>query len=94
MDHREIAVVRALLGSKPRPVGSAERRQRLDDVGSIWPTADGVELEPVDIDGLPAEWSSVGDSVGRRAFMFFHGGGYCWFDRQPPRHGHRGRSCR
>jgi monoterpene epsilon-lactone hydrolase len=33
----EIDAIRALLGSKPRPVGWIERRQRLDEVGSIWP---------------------------------------------------------
>jgi hypothetical protein len=29
MDHGEIEAVRALLSSKPRPVGWAERRQRI-----------------------------------------------------------------
>src|SRR5262245_30159914 len=40
MAQNEIDMIRALLGSKPRPVGWNERRQRLDDMGSIWPTAD------------------------------------------------------
>jgi monoterpene epsilon-lactone hydrolase len=42
MDQSEITRIRELLGSKPRPVGWAERRQRLDDVGSVWPVADDV----------------------------------------------------
>jgi epsilon-lactone hydrolase len=49
----EIEVIRALLSSKPRPVGWAERRQRLDDVGSIWPVADDVKLAAVDVGGVP-----------------------------------------
>jgi epsilon-lactone hydrolase len=77
MDHSEIAVVRALLGSKPRPVGWAERRERLDEVGSVWPVADDVKLEPVEIDGLPGEWSCVSGSDRGRVLMYFHGGGYC-----------------
>ena len=39
MARDEIDVIRELLGSKPRPTGWAERRQPLDEVGSIWPVA-------------------------------------------------------
>ncbi len=42
MDGGEIDSVRALLSSKPRPVGWVQRRERLDEVGSIWPVADDV----------------------------------------------------
>jgi epsilon-lactone hydrolase len=69
--------VRALLGAKPRPVGWAERRQRLDEVGSHWPVADDVTLDAVDLDGVPGEWSLVPGSDASRVLMFFHGGGYC-----------------
>src|SRR5215813_12188372 len=74
---REIDVIRALLGSKPRPVGWAERRQRLDEVGSVWPVAEDVELEAVDLGGVPGEWSIVPGSDTARVLLFFHGGGYC-----------------
>jgi acetyl esterase/lipase len=69
--------VRALLKSKPRPVGWAERRERLDAIGSAWPVADDVKLEAVDVNGLPGEWSIVPSSDASRILMFFHGGGYC-----------------
>ncbi len=77
MGHDEIDAIRELLGSKPRPVGWAERRQRLDEVGSIWPAADDVRLDPVDIDGVAGEWSIAPDSDPSRVLLFFHGGGYC-----------------
>ena len=77
MDQSEIASIRELLGSKPRPVGWAERRQRLDDVGSVWPVADDVTLTPVDVDGIPGEWSTVPGSDSSRVLIFLHGGGYC-----------------
>src|SRR5438046_1271346 len=77
MAQSEIESIRSLLASKPRPVGWAERRKRLDDIGSIWPVADDVKLEAVDINGLPGEWSVVPDSDASRVLMFFHGGGYC-----------------
>lgn len=77
MGQSEIDAVRALLSSKPRPVGWAERRQRLDEVGSIWPVADDVKLEVAEFDGVPGEWSSVPGSDASRVLIFFHGGGYC-----------------
>src|SRR2546425_4337975 len=73
----QIDAVRALLSSKPRPVGWTERRQRLDEVGSVWPVADDVKLTAVDADGIPGEWSSVVGSDPSRVLLFFHGGGYC-----------------
>jgi epsilon-lactone hydrolase len=77
MAQNEIDAIRALLGSKPRPVGWAERRRRLDEVGSVWPVAEDVTLEAVDLDGLPGEWSIVPGSEASRVLLFLHGGGYC-----------------
>jgi monoterpene epsilon-lactone hydrolase len=77
MDGSEIDAVRALLSSKPRPVGWVQRRERLDEVGSIWPVADDVSLGSVDLDGVPGEWSILPGSDATRVLMFFHGGGYC-----------------
>jgi epsilon-lactone hydrolase len=73
----EIKAIRALLSSKPRPVGWLERRKRLDDVGSVWPVAEDVELTAVDVNGVPGEWSMAPGSDPSRVLMFFHGGGYC-----------------
>jgi epsilon-lactone hydrolase len=73
----ELQVVRELLTSKPRPEGWSERRQRLDEVGSIWPVADDIVLDPIDLDGVPGEWSIAPGSNASRVLIFFHGGGYC-----------------
>ena len=77
MTQSEIDAVRALLTSKPRPVGWAERRARIDEVGSVWPVAGDIKLEAVDLDGVPGEWSIAPGSDATRVLMFFHGGGYC-----------------
>jgi epsilon-lactone hydrolase len=77
MDRSEIDAIRALLTSKPRPVGWLERRRRLDEVGSVWPVADDVRLTAVDLGGLPGEWSIVPGSDAARVLLLFHGGGYC-----------------
>src|SRR5947207_7321044 len=77
MAQSEIERIRALLSSKPRPVGWLERRKRLDDVGSVWPVAEDVALTAADVNGLPGEWSIAPGSDRSRVLMFFHGGGYC-----------------
>ena len=77
MEQTGIATIRALLASKPRPVGWAARRQRLDEIGSVWPVAADVTLAPVDVDGIAGEWSTVPGSDSSRVLLFLHGGGYC-----------------
>jgi epsilon-lactone hydrolase len=77
MPHEEIDAIRAMLAEKPRPKGWAERRTRLDEVGSIWPVAGDIRCEPVDCGGVPGEWSLAPGADPARVLMFFHGGGYC-----------------
>src|SRR6266704_5373935 len=77
MPQSEIDAVRALLSSKPRPVGWPEMRKRLDQVGTVWPVADDVEFTAVDVNGMPGEYSMVPGSDPSRVLIFFHGGGYC-----------------
>ena len=77
MSTSEIDAVRDLLRSRPRPVGWAERRERLDAVGSASPLAEDIRLEPVEAGGVPAEWSLAPGSDPSKALLFFHGGGYC-----------------
>ena len=76
MPGSEIDAVRELLRSQPRPVGWAERRKRLDAVGSA-PLAPDISLEAVAAVGVPAEWSLAPGSDPARVLMFLHGGGYC-----------------
>lgn len=77
MSQSEIDAVRVLLGSKPRPVGWHQRRQRIEEVGAVWPAASDVKFEEVDIAGLRGEWSMAPGSDASRVLLFFHGGGYC-----------------
>lgn len=77
MGESEIDAIRALLSSKPRPVGWQQRRQRIEEVGSVWPVAEDIALEGVEIDGMPGEWSIAPDSDASRVLLYFHGGGYC-----------------
>jgi epsilon-lactone hydrolase len=73
----EIGVIRTLLSSKPRPQGFAERRARIDEIGSVWPVASDIELVSVDLGGIAGEWSTAPGSEKSSVLLYFHGGGYC-----------------
>jgi epsilon-lactone hydrolase len=73
----EIDAIRALLSAKPRPVGWAERRSRIDEVCSVSPAATDVKFAPADLDGVAGEWSIAPGVDESCVLMFFHGGGYC-----------------
>jgi epsilon-lactone hydrolase len=77
MSSSEIDAIRELLRSKPRPAGFAERRERLDAIGSTSPPAGDIRLEPIDANGIAAEWSLAPGSDPSKVLLFFHGGGYC-----------------
>jgi epsilon-lactone hydrolase len=76
MSEKEIAALRALLTSRPRPTGVAERRARLDALGDAYPTASDIRLEPTNADGVPAEWSTAPGADAARVLLYLHGGGF------------------
>ena len=95
MPQTEIDAIRALLSAKPRPVGWEERRRRIEEVGAVWPVADDVKLEPVDLDGVKGEWSIVpGARRLPRADLLSWRRLLLGFDCQPPPIGDRGRTGR
>jgi epsilon-lactone hydrolase len=77
MDQSEIDAIRSLLSAKPRLEGWEERRMRLDEVGSVWPPAPDISIEPVTLGGLAGEWSCAPGSDEKHVLLYFHGGGYC-----------------
>ncbi len=76
MPDPEIEALRAMIAANPRPPGLGERRQRLDALGDSFPVPSGIRLEPVEANGVPAEWSSAADAEADRVILFLHGGGY------------------
>lgn len=76
-DIEEIGAIRQILTSAPRPVGWAERRRRIAEVGTVWPVAADIQVEKVDAGGVPAEWSLAPGSDPGRVLIYLHGGGYC-----------------
>src|SRR6478736_2717983 len=76
MSDAEIEVIRKLLAERPRPADLAERRKRLDALGAQYPVPADVRIEPVDADGVAAEWTATPGADPDRVLMFLHGGGY------------------
>jgi epsilon-lactone hydrolase len=76
MSEKEMAVLRALLTSRPRPASVAERRARLDALGEAYPTASDIRLEPTSAEGVPAEWSTAPGANAARVLLYLHGGGF------------------
>jgi acetyl esterase/lipase len=73
----DIDRIRELLAWKPRPTSWAERRERINEVGSTWPVAADITCTPAEFGGVKGEWTSAPDSDPSRVLLFFHGGGFC-----------------
>jgi len=72
----EIDRIRALIAARPRPPELSERRKRLDAFGEQARMPEGVIVEPVDANGVPAEWTTAPDADRNRVLLYMHGGGY------------------
>jgi len=77
MSKSEIDAIREMLRARARPVGWAERRERLDAIGQASPVEPDIKLAAVEAGGVPAEWSLAPGSDPTKVLMFLHGGGYC-----------------
>lgn len=74
--HPEIETIRAQLAAAPRPASLAERRQRLDAIGARYKVPDDIRVEPVNANGVRAEWTTSPEAERGRVLLFLHGGGY------------------
>lgn len=76
MPPSEIDLIRDRLAAHPRPADLAARRARIDGLGAGYGLPPDVVVEPVDAEGVPAEWTSTPLADGGRVVLFLHGGGY------------------
>jgi len=67
MPNSEIDKIRADLAARPRPADIAERRARLDALGSHYEIPGDVRVEPVSANGVAAEWSAAPGADPARA---------------------------
>lgn len=76
MPNPEIDAIRARLTAAPRPAELAERRKRLDLLGSLGPLPEDVRLETVSANGVNAVWGRTPTADPNRVLLYLHGGGY------------------
>lgn len=82
----ELAAIRAMLASGTRPADLAGRRQRLDGLTARFEMPADVVVEPVDANGVQAEWTRTPAADPARVILFLHGGGYVAGSIQSHRH--------
>ncbi|MBV8652788.1 MAG: alpha/beta hydrolase [Alphaproteobacteria bacterium] len=82
----EMLAIREALAANPRPPEVAERRKRLDALGSSAGIASDVQVTPLTIAGRKAEWTRTPTANEARVILFFHGGGYCQGSLESHRH--------
>lgn len=78
MPSAQIQKVREILASLDfgAPADVATMRARLDAAAALFQRPPDVVYEPVDADGVPAEWTIAPGADPHRALVYFHGGSY------------------
>lgn len=76
MADTEIDRIRELLAARPRPPALADRRIRLDGLAGQWPLPSDVTIQPIDMNGVPAEWTATRAADPERVMLYLHGGAY------------------
>lgn len=72
----EIVQLRELIAARPRASEIAQMRLDLDARGKASGLAADVTVQPVDVNGVRAEWTSTPDADSSSAILYLHGGGY------------------
>ena len=76
MADTEIAALRAKLATLPRSPDYRQRRLDIDARGREYGIPADVSVEPVNANGVRAEWISTPGAVNDAAILYLHGGGY------------------
>jgi epsilon-lactone hydrolase len=76
MADTEIAALRAKLATRPRSPDYRQRRLDIDARGRDYGIPADVSVEPVNANGVRAEWISTPGAVNDAAILYLHGGGY------------------
>jgi acetyl esterase/lipase len=76
MSNAEIEAIRTQLAASPRPTDMAERRARMNALGSQYAIPTDVQVEAVIANGVAAEWTATPSADPSCVVMFLHGGGY------------------
>jgi epsilon-lactone hydrolase len=76
MSDAEIVALRAKLASRPRSDDYRQRRKDIDARGLEYGLSSDVAVEPVNANGVRAEWTSTPQADRDFALVYLHGGGF------------------
>jgi epsilon-lactone hydrolase len=76
MTDPEITQLRTALAARPRASEIAEMRRNIDQRGKDFGLPADVTVQPVDANGVRAEWTNTPDADPASALLYLHGGGY------------------
>jgi acetyl esterase/lipase len=76
MADAEITALRAKIAARPRSDDYRQRRRDIDARGLQYGVKPDVQVEPVSVGGVGAEWTTTPGIATDRALLYFHGGGY------------------
>ena len=82
--HRVLLALSAL-ANRGKP-DIRKRRIRFERFSSRLPMPKGVQVQPVDVDGIPGEWLIPENAASNGAILYLHGGGYVMGSRRSHRH--------
>jgi acetyl esterase/lipase len=78
MPSEQLRTIVEMLRSRPAPAEASieEQRASFEQMASLFPLAADVVSEPVDADGVPAEWIVAPGAADDKIVLYLHGGGY------------------
>ena len=82
----ELERLEAMLRARPASFSVEQRRAASEALGDLFPTAADVRVEPVEAQGVRAEWTSTPGASGSEVILYLHGGGYVWGSIKSHRH--------
>lgn len=78
-EHEEVvALLRAMAAEAPAERTVEDARARLDQMGTLFPVPEGIDVTPVEIEGIPCESfrPTTVDDAADGFVLYFHGGAY------------------
>jgi epsilon-lactone hydrolase len=72
----EMTKLREILAARPRPSEIAQMRIDADERSKVFTLPSDVTVQPVNANGVKAEWTSTPDADPSSVILYMHGGGY------------------
>src|SRR5580692_2429601 len=82
----EMIKLREIIAARPRATEIAQMRIDADERSKAFPLPSDVTVQPVNANGVKAEWTSTPDADPSSVILYMHGGGYVICSLESHRH--------